>query len=218
MDCNNKIIVKNLSYKYKNKVIFDCTNVSFSPSDITIIFGDNGQGKTTLLHLFAGILSDENKSIHNPYRNPMCSFQTPVLLNRTVYKNILHTAKALKINNPQGTTIQALHDTDLHHLKDMPASTLSGGQKMRLQIGRMMVSNSNLWLLDEPYAGLDMKSTLALDIIIKKAKLNGIKIFIVTHNIDVIKKLGNSVSQVKNKKITKPISKKSFLNSLLVKG
>ena len=211
---NKSIIIKNLTYKYKDRVIFDCATTTFNADGITAIVGDNGGGKTTLIHLLAGILPDKNNAIHNTYNNPMCTFQTPILLNRTVYKNIVHTAKALNIENPEIMSEQALQAVELFSLAHLPATALSGGQKMRLQIARMIVSNSKLWLLDEPYAGLDFKSSTALDDSIIRANNQGIKIIIVTHNLDVIKRLADNVVQVKHQKIDAPVTTKEFFNKI----
>ncbi len=207
----SKIRISNLTYAYKKNIILKNVNVEFDPHDITIITGDNGQGKTTFLYLLAGILHPNSGHIKHTYKNPMCSFQIPILLNRSVYNNVLHSTKVLGIDDPHNAVKNALEKVGLSDKKDVPANTLSGGQKMRLQIARMIASESQLWLLDEPYSGLDLKAIFALDKIILEAHNKGTKIFIITHNLDVIRRLGQTVSEVNHQNVSIPIDKNIFL-------
>jgi len=181
--------IKIPKFAYGKKTILENIDLSISTKKIHSITGDNGNGKSTFLHILSGAIKvNKNIEISHNFKTIMCAFQNPIILNRTVEGNLLHLGKILKIKNIDEQIKIALQEINLLHLKSQPAQSLSGGQKMRLQIARLIISDADLWILDEPFAGLDEKSCEALMNIIKKHNKKGATILIATHN-NIIKNI-----------------------------
>lgn len=155
-DC---IYVDAISYCYPgtDKYIFRDFSASFPIGGRTAILAQSGGGKTTLLHLLAGLMrpiSGEIRYPASPETPPIFSmvFQEDRLLEyRTVLKNI-------KLAAGQSSDVhidELLKTAGLYQYRDKKISALSGGEKRRCAIIRALSANYDILLLDEPFAGLD---------------------------------------------------------------
>lgn len=192
--------IKNLTVTIAGKNILENINFKTSGVGVSIIRGDNGAGKTTFLNLLAGVIKQKKGSYINTYAKTLMTFQTPCILQRSALENVIHTAKYLKVKNYREKSINALQEMGLEHCTFRAAKNLSGGEKMRLQMARLMASNAKLWLLDEPYAGLDRPSLMRLDNIILRAAENT-RVLISSHNYAIAKKLKTNTYIIENKTI-----------------
>ncbi len=213
---NPILVVDNVVKKFGGLVALDHVSISVAKGKVTMLIGPNGSGKSTLLNVISGFLRpDKGRIIYNgieitgmpPHRINMMgiarTFQTPKpFMNLTVLENMLVSAR----NNPGESFTGALRKSRwikyehkavekaehilkalrLDHLWDEKSSNLSGGQLKLLEIGRALMNDANLILMDEPIAGVN--PSLAHDIfnIIRElTKKQGITFLIVEHRLDI---------------------------------
>ncbi len=153
-----------LSFSYKSdKPLIRDFNISIGPKERIFVVGKNGKGKTSLLKLLAGALNSQlGEVIYNP-QIKMGFFEQTNIKNlvdeRTVEEEILSShsdVDRLAARNICGAMMFKGDDA----LKKI--SVLSGGEKSRVMLGKLLVTPVNLLLLDEPTNHLDMESCDAL--------------------------------------------------------
>ena len=160
-----KLHIQGLNFSYGEKKVFEDTNIDLSADKITVLFGKNGTGKSTLLKLIAGIercdegdilFSDKNGSIFVP-KGMIAYLGHKLVLKEelTVEQNISFWSDFYQ--NPLDENNFRLLEID--RLRYLNVSELSQGQKKKLAFMRVLLSNKPIWLLDEPLSNLDMDST-----------------------------------------------------------
>jgi len=163
---NSKYLLNagNLSFSYtpENPLINDL-DISIAKGDRICVIGKNGKGKTTLLKLLSGDFTPETGSItYNPNTEKSFFEQTNIknlVDNRTVEEEILYSYKHVDSQLARNIAGAMMFQGD-HALKKI--SVLSGGEKSRVMLGKILVTPVNLLLLDEPTNHLDMESCDAL--------------------------------------------------------
>lgn len=190
------IEVKNLSYKYANKLIIDKVNFSAKSSEITAILGPSGSGKSTFIKLLAGFISSQkgkilldNKLINNlepQYREIAYVSQTPSLFPfLNIYENINLAIKGKNNNEKKLLVKKLLAKFNMADKISLYPHNLSVGEQQRISIIRAMASDAKVMLFDEPYANIDSinKDNLISESLNLLKNSNLIKIMI-THNIE----------------------------------
>ena len=160
-----KLHIQGLNFSYGEKKVFEDTNIDLSADKITVLFGKNGTGKSTLLKLIAGIercdegdilFSDKNGSIFS--QKGMIAYLGHKLVLKeelTVEQNISFWSDFYQ-NTLDENNFRLL---EIDRLRYLNVSELSQGQKKKLAFMRVLLSNKPIWLLDEPLSNLDMDST-----------------------------------------------------------
>ncbi len=213
---NETLELKNISFCYGGKPLFNGFSTEFTENGIYVIKGINGSGKTTLLNLIAGICKPiQGEVIWNggslldyDYGSiiEQISYcpQTDSLFNMTLSENIL--LKSLKEIDPHVITeckelLRLLNLDTVIELKESTISSskisdgqpLSLGQIKKVCLIRMLLRNSSILLLDEPLNGLDDKSRLVLCEYLDKLSVNK-KIIIATNTPIFCNNIKNIVS------------------------
>lgn len=208
--------IKNLTKTYKkvNKAV-DNINIRVQPGDIYGFIGANGAGKTTTIKCVVGILNFEDgeifidgKSIkENPIECKKIMAYIPDETN--LYENLKgieyldFVASIYNVeNNKKNELIEKY--ANLLEIKDNLSSTISTyshGMKQKLVIISALIHEPKLLILDEPFVGLDPKSTYILKELMKEMCSKGCSIFFSTHVLEVAQKLCNKVSIIKSGKI-----------------
>jgi len=150
------------SYTPENRLIKDL-DISIAKGDRVCVIGKNGKGKTTLLKLLGGDLNPKTGNItYNP-NTEKCFFEQTNIKNlvdsRTVEEEILYSYEHVDSQLARNICGAMMFQGD-HALKKI--SVLSGGEKSRVMLGKILVTPVNLLLLDEPTNHLDMESCDAL--------------------------------------------------------
>lgn len=177
---------------------------------ITGLFGPSGAGKSTLLSCIAGLINPDcghiavegrmlfdNKNRTNlpPHkRNIGMVFQDSMLLpNYSVEGNLKYGMTWSQRKN-KDHLLQIADVLEIGHLLKRNVRDLSGGEKQRIALGRAILSNPSLLLLDEPFAALDQKLTQKVIGYINAAhRLTSIPMIIVSHDIATILRLTDQI-------------------------
>ena len=192
-----EIILKDVSVAYPNgtKALTD-VNLTVRDHEFLVLLGPSGCGKSTLLRLVAGlekpargqVLFDGNpvNDLEPMKRNVSMVFQNYALYpHLNVYKNIAFPLKSMKMKPEeiQRRVEEAARILDIEHVLNRRPRVLSGGQRQRVALGRAMVRDPVVFLLDEPLSNLDVKMRLELrDQIISLHRRLGTTFLYVTHD------------------------------------
>ena len=182
----------NLSFGYNNdNILIKDLSFILKKNDRIGIIGKNGKGKTTLLRLLLGELTPFTGTISTPPLAKISYFgQTNIERldpKLTVEEEIWSVDPLMPRTNVRSICGLMMFQGD-DALKQV--SVLSGGEKSRVLLGKILVKPSNILLLDEPTNHLDLSSTDAL--IEATSKFNG-AVLIVTHSENILRKLVNKL-------------------------
>lgn len=161
--------IKELTKAFGDKTVFDGFSAHFPKGSRTLIMGQSGKGKTTLLRIIAKLESADSGEIEIPDGAEIAMmFQEPRLF---MWMNVLDNVKAV-LPNPESQKAELLlSELGLgDEIKSMP-SQLSGGMQRRVSLARTLLYPADLYLFDEPFAGLDHDmAKKTADIIFKHTK------------------------------------------------
>ena len=155
------ISVDNVAVIRGNRLVLRGLTVTARSGDIIWVRGANGCGKSTLLRLIAGLLYATAGSIQTEGRIALADENLALDANLTVEKALMFWADMDGASADARSA--ALADMDLEALAQVPVRFLSTGQRKRASIARVLTSKADIWLLDEPYNGLDSASCARLD-------------------------------------------------------
>ena len=155
------INVDNVAVIRGNRLVLRGLTVTARSGDIIWVRGANGCGKSTLLRLIAGLLYATAGSIQTEGRIALADENLALDANLTVAKALMFWADMDGASADARSA--ALADMDLQALAQVPVRFLSTGQRKRASIARVLTSKADIWLLDEPYNGLDSASCARLD-------------------------------------------------------
>ena len=164
------ILVKDLSIKRSNKIIFENINLSLGSGKIILLKGKNGSGKTTLLKSVINIIEPSSGSIFwkgKPLKKNLYDFYNHVTyiadktssLNKLTVKENINIWKKIflsKINKDQIENI--LHTLKLNIHLNQKVNSLSFGETKKLEFLRLIIEGKKIWILDEPLSNLDEES------------------------------------------------------------
>jgi heme exporter protein A len=153
--------LENVAVVRGNRLVLSDLTVTARSGDIIWVRGANGCGKSTLLRLVAGLLSVTSGSVDARGRIALADENLALDANLTVASALQFWADMDGASADE--RIAALNAMDLQGLARIPVRFLSTGQRKRASIARVLASNADIWLLDEPYNGLDSASCARLD-------------------------------------------------------
>jgi len=197
----SKLSVNNLSCQRGYNLLFENLSFELNSGEILRISGQNGSGKTSLLKIIAGlntpelgtIVFDQSKSNSEKYQ-----LETLYLGHYTALSSELSCIENLEYLTNLSTEIispnfhNALKEVGLKNYKHELAGNLSAGQKRRIALSLLFISESKVWLLDEPFTALDSLGIKIIESQIEKHCSNGGLCILTTHqdcNIKSIKEI-----------------------------
>jgi ATPase subunit of ABC transporter with duplicated ATPase domains len=205
---NNIISVDNLTFGYDN-ILFENLSFGLDLNSKVILAGKNGCGKSTLLKLIMDNNKNNNITINSKikigyytqhFENNLPNDKTP-----TEYLTNLFNIESLEVRKILGRVkLEASH-----HLKLI--SELSGGQKARVAIAKLMLEENDFLILDEPTNHLDITT---VDVLIDGLKMFNGGLLIVTHETELIEQEGFELWVLEDKKIKK-MEYQDYYNSIL---
>lgn len=163
--------------------------------EIVLLRGPNGAGKTTLLRACAGLVPVVRGEAvvlgKDLRRNPRAVRRRVGLLGHatglhddlTVGENVRFWARAARAEEADVAAALGVVELD-GRLHDVPVSRLSAGQRRRTALACLLARRPELWLLDEPHAGLDAEARDRLDQLVTQAASQGATVLLSSHELD----------------------------------
>ena len=228
------ISVKNLNFFYgANQALFNI-NLTANDGDVVVLLGPSGAGKSTLIRTLnllevpqSGELSIANnqfdlssgndlKQLRQLRRDVGMVFQQYNLWpHMTVLQNLIEAPmKILGVSEPEAKqqALELLQRLRLEEFADRFPLHLSGGQQQRVAIARALMMKPQVLLFDEPTAALDPEITAQIVSIIEELQQTGITQVIVTHEVNVAKKVATKVVYMEQGRIIEMGDKTCFEN------
>jgi ABC-2 type transport system ATP-binding protein len=192
--------VQGLSHSYGARKALEDVTFSLAPSSFTVLLGLNGAGKSTLFALLTRLFAAQSGKIHifghdlahtpgEALRLLGVVFQSRTLdLDLSVMQNLLYHAAlhGLRRREARSGAEAALAEIGLSDRATEKVRTLSGGQMRRLEIARALLHRPSLLVLDEPTAGLDIKSRADILGRVHRLVLGGVCVLWATHLVDEV--------------------------------
>lgn len=210
----------NVSKVYPNgAVALEDINLEIEKGELVTLVGPSGAGKTTLTKLILseeepteGTVLFENLSLDMFSDSELTKLRRRVgvvfqdfrlLRNKTAYENIAFAMEAagktdeeILSDVPHVLQLVDLQDRMFHFPRQ-----LSGGEKQRLAIARAIINQPDIIIADEPTGNLDAKNTKEVIHILRKINDLGTTVLIATHDVDVIKAVGNRIITIERGRI-----------------
>lgn len=190
--------LRDVGYAYGDKQVYERLNYTVERGQRTVLVGPNGAGKSTLLKLLAGVLSVQ-QGVRELGSNVHLGYYSQ---HRVEMLNLSHSViEEAKESGMPEQTVRATLGAFLFRGDDVFKSihVLSGGEKSRLALAKLLLNPPNFLLMDEPTTHLDMASIDAL--IAALQQYSGTIVFI-SHDVHLIRTLATSVLHVRAGKIT----------------
>ncbi|MBW1668410.1 MAG: LPS export ABC transporter ATP-binding protein [Deltaproteobacteria bacterium] len=196
---NETLEAKGLVKAYVGKRVVDHIDITLKRKEIVGLLGPNGAGKTTTFYMIVGqvrpdqgrVYLDGEEITHYPMylrarKGITYLSQEPSVFRKlSVEENLLAILESLGLTRREiKERLEALlSELGISHLAKQKASSLSGGERRRLEITRALVIEPRFMLLDEPFAGIDPLALNDINQIIGQLKEKGIGIIISDHNV-----------------------------------
>ena len=209
MDANSEIIrLENLSTSYEGERIPAIRQVDLSvhPCDFVCIVGPNGSGKTTLLETINGILRyssgqgrvfgleirSNGSAIRRRTGYVIQNFEIDPL-SQFLCKNVVMSGRTGKIGllrfpgpNDWQVARRSMDMVGMGSYWNRPVGKLSGGEFQKILLARALTQEPEMFLLDEPFANLDVRSKSEIDKLLSRLNASGSTILMVSHEIGSI--------------------------------
>ncbi len=180
-----------ISKGYKNKQLFKALNINFEKNICNCILGENGSGKTTLLKIIAG-LEKADEGVVSKKGTCTYSGSNPYMMRGSVLENIQYpfTLKRQVGRPDPKAVLEIIERLGLRGLEHREAHSLSSGEKQKVALGRALVWQPNILLLDEPTANIDRDTIESIEqILLDYVKQPDHTLLLVSHDLEQAKRL-----------------------------
>lgn len=213
--------IKNLSKQYNGKTILDHIDLTINPGSITLLLGQSGVGKSTVLRILAnleqadtGTITFNNKPLQKQ-DSGMVFQHFNLFKHLTALENI--TLPLTKIQNKsqqesQAIAMDLLTKYGIEQKANLYPADLSGGQKQRVAFARTLAMQPKILCLDEPTSALDPALTSKIGKNINELAQAGYIIVIATHDTDLIKQIDCTIHLMEHGKIVESATSKELAN------
>ncbi|WP_455477055.1 LPS export ABC transporter ATP-binding protein [Bartonella sp. B41] len=184
---------------YRGRQVISGVSFGVCTGEAVGILGPNGAGKTTCFYMVIGLVKSDGGEIkldgfditHLPmYRRARLGIgylpqEASIFRGLSVENNIKAVLEVIERDRVKRheELESLLHEFKIDHLRKMPAISLSGGERRRLEIARALASRPNFMLLDEPFAGIDPIAIFDIQQLIRHLTQRGIGVLITDHNV-----------------------------------
>ena len=196
---HSRLSVKQLRKSFKQRQVVQDFSLDIESGEVVGLLGPNGAGKTTSFYMIVGLVAADHGTIRldghelrhmTVYQRARLGLgylpqEASIFRKRTVEENI---RAILQLHETDRDAIEAhlndlLADLNITHLRQSPAPALSGGERRRVEIARVLAMSPRFILLDEPFAGVDPIAVIDIQNIINFLKQRGIGVLITDHNV-----------------------------------
>jgi len=172
--------VSEISFERYFELVFQPVSFGLKAGDLLLVTGSNGCGKTTLIRVLAGFLHPTSgEYICKANSTAYVGHYLGIKDDLSVIENLRFMRDFLGVRDRDCTEVMIR--LGLRRVADQLARTLSAGQRKRCALGRLLLGNSKLWLLDEPYSNLDQQGVELVDDILTNHLSAGGACVLATH-------------------------------------
>ncbi len=194
------LTLENVYYAYGDLVVYQDLNLTIERGERIVFIGPNGAGKSTLLKILASVLTVQQGKRTLGHK-VTCGYYSQNRLDMLTPENtVLEEAMSIP-NPPLEVTVRSVLGSFLFSEDDVfkKVSVLSGGEKSRLALVKILLNPPNLLLMDEPTIHLDIASS---DVLIDALKQYGGTLVFISHDVTFIRALAQKVLHISAGKIT----------------
>jgi heme exporter protein A len=194
----SKLKVNNLSCQKGYNLLFENLSFEINSGEVLKVSGANGSGKTSLLRIIAGLSSFESGEIdYDSFNLKSEQYKLDLLYlghlaslspELSCLENLKYSSLLGK-NSLKNDYSKALKQVGLEKYENDLVGTLSAGQKKRIALSLLFITQSKVWLLDEPFSALDSKAITIIESKIEEHCINGGLCILTTHQECNIKNL-----------------------------
>ena len=227
------IEINNINKSFGKKEVLKNISFSFERGKTNLIIGESGSGKTTLLRILIGLHKIDSGNILYDGRDftqlqikekrklrqeigvlfqrgalyDFMNVEENIMFPLTMFTDNSYKEKLDRVNN-------CLKRVNLENCNNLKISELSGGMVKRVSIARAIVMNPNYLLCDEPNSGLDPKTAIIIDNLIKEiTEESNITTIVNTHDMNSVMEIGEKIAYINNGKISWSGNKDELLQS-----
>ncbi|MBT4932134.1 MAG: ABC transporter ATP-binding protein [Rhodospirillaceae bacterium] len=199
-----ELIVKKLNKRFGGLHVLKDVSFEIKGAELVGLIGPNGAGKTTMTNVLDGAIKPNSGTVYlNHHRiDQMQPFEvakvglgrtfqvTRSFRRMTVLENLYVPAQALGTDLTKAEihekSMEVLEFLTMDHLRNEYAQALSGGQQKLLELGRLLMLNPEVIILDEPFAGVHPKLMKIIYKYIERVNQSGSAIILISHQMDSI--------------------------------
>ena len=203
------IRIKNLSKQFGKKVVLNHLSIEFERGKIYGIIGENGAGKTTLFRCIAGLESFDGEIVSeiNPLKDHLGyltaePFFFPMITGEE-YIRLLCNARDKKLTEIGSNNI---FDLPLNQY----VTTYSTGMRKKLALLAVLLQGNDIFILDEPFNGIDLNGSIILTEIIHRLKELGKTVIISSHIFSTLSDTCDEIHVLRNGTITQKVAREEF--------
>lgn len=191
--------VEHIARSFGARQVVKDVSLSVQRGEVCGLLGPNGAGKTTCFYMITGLIPADSGKIwldgEDITPQPMyqrarmglgyLAQESSIFRGMTVEQNIKAVVE-LREKSAAGIkaeTNRLLEELRIDHLRDAPATGLSGGERRRVEIARALAARPSFMLLDEPFAGIDPLAIADIRHVIRYLASQGIGVLITDHNV-----------------------------------
>ncbi|WP_448524185.1 LPS export ABC transporter ATP-binding protein [Pseudothermotoga sp.] len=197
-----EMVCEGLVKKFGRKTVVNGVDLYVRQGEVVGLLGPNGAGKTTLFNMILGLVTPTKGEVYlgdKRITNMPVSCrarlgvtylqqETSVFTGMKVWENIdfVLRFRVKDRSERQRLVEELLREFGIWELRDQYASDLSGGEKRRLELARMMALKPLFLLLDEPFVGIDPKTVKDIQQMIRSLSARNIGIIVTDHSVDAL--------------------------------
>ncbi|MGX1306777.1 lipopolysaccharide export system ATP-binding protein [Amorphus suaedae] len=193
------LAVHGIAKAYRRRTVAHGISISVNRGEAVGLLGPNGAGKTTVFYMITGLIRPDAGKISLDgfditelpmYRRARLGIgylpqEASIFRGLTVAHNIMSVLEVVESDRKKrrAELESLLSEFGITHLRDAPATALSGGERRRCEIARALASRPSFMLLDEPFAGIDPIAVGDIQDLVRHLTKRGIGVLITDHNV-----------------------------------
>ncbi|MBM57888.1 LPS export ABC transporter ATP-binding protein [Hyphomonas sp.] len=193
------LVVENIAKAFGKRQVVRDVSLSLQRGEVVGLLGPNGAGKTTCFYMIMGLIGVDSGTIsidgENVTRLPMYQRarlgvgylpqEASIFRGMTVEENVLAVAELVEKDRAarMAQVDSLLSELHVEHLRHQAATSLSGGERRRVEIARALASRPSFMLLDEPFTGIDPLAISDISDLVRYLKQRGLGVLITDHQV-----------------------------------
>ena len=193
------LIVENLAKSFGKRQVVHDVSLSLQRGEVVGLLGPNGAGKTTCFYMIMGLIAADDGAIRIDgedvtalpmYQRARLGMgylpqEASIFRGMSVADNVMAVVELFeKDKTARHEQVHALlSELHIDHLSDQPSTSLSGGERRRVEIARALASRPSFMLLDEPFTGIDPLAISDISDLVGYLKQRGLGVLITDHQV-----------------------------------